>query len=224
MSRTILIIGDSGSGKSTSLRNLDPATTFIVKPNTKPLPFKGAKAMYSAENKNVARINSFPVLTNFLGKINKDQEHIKTVIIEDISHFFTSKVMADSKKKGFDKWDELGVQTYNAFLAGEQDMLFRDDLTIVLIGHVDVSEDSNGVSRNTLYTPGKILERKVKIPSYVTYQFYADVDMQEGKPHYYFLTNNDGSGRECKTPMDMFEDLKVDNDLAQILETIDNYE
>jgi hypothetical protein len=224
MSRTILIIGEPGSGKSTSLRNLDPKSTFIIKPNNKPLPFKGSSKVYNTENKNVARITTFNALERALKTINKDQTHIKTIVVEDISHYFNYRTMADSKKQGFQKWDDLAVDTYNAFLAGEQDELFRDDLTIVLIGHVQESTDSNGVRVMNLYTPGKLLESKVKIPSYVTYQLYADVEIKEGKPYYFFLTNKDGSGKEAKTPMGLFEDLQIDNDLAVVLEAINNYE
>lgn len=226
MSRTILIIGDSGKGKSTSLRNLDPKSTMIIKPNSKPLPFPGAKSKFNAESKNVARITTFKTLTNVLHRINSEKElqHIKTIIIEDISHYFNYKVMQDSKKTGYGKWDELGVETYNAFLAGEQDELFRDDLTIVLVGHVQESTDSTGVRMLSLYTPGKLLDQKVKISSYVTYQFYADVEIKDGKPFYYFLTNNDGSGREAKTPMELFDSLKIPNDLQMILDRITEYE
>ena len=224
MSRTILIIGESGSGKSTSLRNLDPKTTFVISPNNKPLPFKGAVKVYNTENKNVARINTFKSLEHALNTINEEQEHIKTIIVEDISHYFNYRVMKDDKIPGYDKWGQLAVETYKSFLAGEQDEAFRDDLTIVLIGHTNETMGSDGVRHMNLYTPGKMLENKVKIPSYVTYQFYADVEIKDGKPHYYFLTNKDGTGREAKTPMGLFEELKIENDLAMVLDTINNYE
>ena len=224
MSRTILIIGESGKGKSTSLRNMDPKSTFIITPNNKALPFKGGKSMFNKEGKNISKINDFTNLTTALNAINSDHKHIKTVVIEDISHFFNYRTMKDAKKKGFEKWDQLGYDTYKAFLAGEQEDAFRDDLTIVLIGHVAETMDANGVAKNTLYTPGTLLERKVKIPSYVTYEFYADTEVKDGKVRYYFLTNDDGSGREAKTPMGLFNELKVDNDLNMILDTINNYE
>lgn len=226
MSRTILIIGESGRGKSTSLRNMDPSSTMIIKPNSKPLPFKGAKSNFNTENKNVARITTFKTLTNVLHRINSEKElqHIKTIVIEDISHYFNYRVMQDAKKTGFQKWTDLGVETYGAFLAGEQDELFREDLTIVLIGHVSESTDANGVKTSSLYTPGTLLERQVKIPSYVTYQFYADMEMKAGKPFYHFLTNADGTGKEAKTPMGLFEELKIDNDLNMVLEAINKYE
>lgn len=224
MSKTILMMGEPGSGKSTSLRNLDPKTTFVIKPNNKPLPFKGASKIYNTENKNIAKINTFKGLESALIEINNNQKHIKTIIVEDISHFFSFRVMKDAKIPGYDKWNILAVETYRAFLAGEQEDMFREDLTIVLIGHVLESQDSNGVRTMGLYTPGKLLENKVKIPSYVTYQFYADVEIKEGKPYYYFLTNRDGTGREAKTPMGLFETLKIDNDLAMILKTINEYE
>jgi len=224
VSRTILIIGESGSGKSTSLRNLDSKTTFVIKPNAKPLPFQGASKVYNTENKNVARINTFKGLESALNTINEEQPHIKTIIIEDISHYFNYRVMKDTKIPGYDKWAFLAIETYKAFLAGEQDQAFRDDLTIVLIGHTNETVGADGIRHMNLYTPGKMLENKVKIPSYVTYQFYADVEIKDGKPHYYFLTNKDGSGREAKSPQGLFENLKIDNDLEMVLKAIEEYE
>lgn len=224
MSRTILVIGESGAGKSTALRSLDPKSTFIIKPNAKALPFKGGSALYNTKNKNIARLTTFTALANALETINDKQKHIKTIVVEDISHFFNYRTMKDAKMEGFKKWDFLAVDAYKAFLAGEQDALFRDDLTIILIGHVQESIDANGVRFSTLYTPGKVLDNKVKIPSYVTYEFYADVEIVDGKPHYYFLTNKDGSGREAKSPMGLFDELKIDNDMAKILDEINKYE
>jgi hypothetical protein len=224
MSKNILIIGDSGAGKSTSLRNLDPKTTFIITPNTKPLPFAGAKKLYNSKNKNLAKVVGLINLKAALDNINAKAPHIKTVIIEDITHYFNYRTRKDSKIPGFAKWDALATDTYNALLASEQDGEYRDDLTIVMIGHTQEVIDSNGVKTTTLYTPGKLLEQKVKIPSYVTYEFFADVEIIDGKPRYYFLTNKDGTGREAKTPMGLFDELHVDNDLAPILEKINKYE
>lgn len=217
----ILVVGASGSGKSSSLRNLDPKSTFVITPNSKPLPFRGSRAKYNKENKTLAVVKTLPGLGQALEAINKNAPHIKTVIIEDFNHQLTARVMADANKAGFAKWGQLAQDTYNALLQAEE--TYRDDLTIVVLAHSETSMDSNGVSKTTLATVGKMLDNQVKIPSYATYMFHAVIRDGENGPEYVFQTNS-AEGREAKSPMGCFNELYIDNDLAKILETIDKYE
>ena len=129
--------------------------------------------------------------------------------------------MADANKAGFAKWGQLAQDTYNALLQAEE--TYRDDLTIVVLAHSETSMDSNGVSKTTLATVGKMLDNQVKIPSYATYMFHAVIRDGENGPEYVFQTNS-AEGREAKSPMGCFDELYIDNDLAKILETIDKYE
>jgi hypothetical protein len=221
MGKLILVIGASGSGKSTSLRNLNSDSTFVITPNSKPLPFRGSKAKYNKENKTLGVVKTLPGLGQALKSINDNAPHIKTVIVEDFNHQLTARVMADASKAGFAKWGQLAQDTYNALLQAEES--YRDDLTIVVLAHSDTSMDSNGVSKTTLATVGKMLDNQVKIPSYATYMFHAVIRDGEDGPQHVFQTNS-ADGREAKSPMGCFDDLYIDNDLASILETIENYE
>ena len=100
MGRIILAIGEPGSGKSRAILNLDENTTLLVKPNRKELPFKGGAVKYSAEKGNVVNCSTFPDLKVILTKAN-DGTKFKTIVIEDFTHFLTSRVMADAKTTGF---------------------------------------------------------------------------------------------------------------------------
>lgn len=215
------MIGASGSGKSTSLRNLDATSTYVITPNSKPLPFRGSKTKYNKEKKTLGVVKTLPGLGTALRSINDNAPHIKTVVIEDFNHQLTARVMADASKSGFAKWGQLAQDTYNALLQSEE--TYRDDLTIIVLAHSDTSMDSNGVSKTTLATVGKMLDNQVKIPSYATYMFHAIIRDGEDGPEHMFQTNS-SDGREAKSPMGCFGDLYINNDLQNILEIIDKYE
>lgn len=100
MGRIILVIGEPGSGKSRAILNLDEKTTLLVKPNNKELPFKGGAVRYSKEKGNVVNCSTFPALKDILTKANETTK-FNTVVIEDFTHFLTSRVMGDAKITGF---------------------------------------------------------------------------------------------------------------------------
>lgn len=219
MGQIILIEGMPGTGKTMSIRNLDPKTTAIIKPNNKELPFAGSRKLWNKEAGNVFVINTFNDVGFLINKINNGKR-FKTVIVEDISHIFNRRVMADARKQGFDKWRDMAIDAYNNLL--ELSGSLRDDLNLVLIGHVQINQDVEGNRTISLLTPGKLLDNTIQIPSYVLYALHTVVFEENGEIKYKFLTNRDGSGREAKSPKGAL-DLLEDNDLAVILKKIDAF-
>lgn len=219
MARLILSLGEPGSGKSRAIMNLDPKTTVLIKPNYKELPFKGASKVFSTENKNVAQKKTFLEVKEFLDKVNTKPE-IKTVVIEDLSHYFNERVMKDAKITGFQKWTDLALDVFNSLIKAEESL--RDDLTVIVIAHTERSSDVQGNTIITLYTPGKLLENNIKIPSYFTYIIHTDVKEVNGKMEYSFLTNTDGT-RIAKSPEGCLE-MYEPNDYKLILEKIAKYQ
>jgi hypothetical protein len=215
----ILVEGMSGTGKSRAILNLDPATTVIIKPNKKDLPFPGSSKKFSETIGNVFVTKKFNDDKLLLKKIN-DGTKIKTVVIEDLSHFFSQKVMEDASKVGFQKWTDLAVETYNSIFSLQEDS--RDDLYVILIGHVSINQNAEGDRILSLATPGKLLDNLIQIPSLVTYILHTNVTEKDGKIEYRFLTNKDGSGREAKSPEGCLE-LYEENDYAKIIAKIDKY-
>lgn len=219
MGRIILAIGEPGSGKSRAILNLDENTTLLVKPNRKELPFKGGAVKYSAEKGNVVNCSTFPDLKVILTKAN-DGTKFKTIVIEDFTHFLTSRVMADAKTTGFQKWTDLAVDVFQGLIKIEEKL--RDDLNVIVIGHTERGTDVNGNSIITLQTVGKLLDNQIKIPSYFTYVLHSNVQEINGKMEYSFLTNSDGV-RLAKSPegcLDKFEP----NDYSLILDKINKYQ
>jgi hypothetical protein len=219
MGKMILVEGAPGTGKSRAILNLNPETTLIIKPNNKDLPFPGSRVKY-VDGVNVVKTTDFADVRSTLEAVNKGT-HFKTVIIEDITHLFSKRVMHDASDTGYAKWTNLAIDAFSALVDMEEQ--FREDLTVIIIGHTQVDKDQNGFNTYVLQTPGKLLENVIKIPSYFTYVLHTDVEEGlDGIPTYYFLTNRDGSGKEAKSPEGCLN-LREPNDYALIIEKIDAY-
>lgn len=219
MGRIILTIGEPGSGKSRAILNLDENTTLLIKPNRKELPFKGGAVKYSAAKGNVVTCNTFPGLKDILIKAN-DGTKFKTIVIEDLTHFITNRVMTDAKTTGFQKWTDLAVDVFQGLIKIEEKL--REDLNVIVIGHTERSTDVNGNTIITLQTAGKLMENQIKIPSYFTYVLHSEVNEVNGKMEYTFLTNSDGC-RLAKSPEGCLE-LHEPNDYQLILDKINKYQ
>jgi hypothetical protein len=220
MGKIILVEGAPGTGKSRATKNLDPSTTFIIKPNNKDLPFPGSRKLWNAESGNLVVTKHLDEVGAYLKKINEGIK-FKTVIVEDLTHYFSNRVMKEAKIKGYDKWTNLAYDTFMNLL-GIEDSL-REDLYVIIIGHVETSTDTEGNKTVELQTPGRLLSNVVKIPSYVTYVMHTEVrEKTDGSIEYLFLTNRDGSGKEAKSPEGCL-DLYMPNDYKLIIDSIEKY-
>ena len=221
MGKMILVIGDPGTGKSTAIEGLDPKSTVIIKPNNKQLPFRGSSKLYNEELGNVVIANEFNALGATLEAINASKSgKVKTIIVEDLTHYFSHRVMKDAKTTGFQKWSDMAVDCFNALIKFEAKL--RSDLTVIVVGHTDRAVDAMGNTIITLQTPGKLLENNIKIPSYFTYMLHTDVTETNGKMEYRFLTNFDGT-KIAKTPKGCFEKY-IPNDYQLVIDTIEKYQ
>ncbi len=216
MSNTILVIGDSGVGKSTSLRNLDPESTFIINVLGKPLPFRGFKFKYTALSEdgmtgNYLRTDVHQSISKIIKGINEKRPDIKTLVIDDFQYTMANEFMAKALEKGFDKFTEIAK---NAWEVLKQMSNCRNDLNCIVLSHSDT--DVNGKVK--CKTIGKLLDDKIVLEGMFTIVLHAL--MQDGR--YKFLTQTEGNYL-AKSPMGMFEDKFIDNDMQFVLEKIHNY-
>lgn len=216
----ILAIGESGVGKSAAMENLDPATTVIITPNNKQLPFPGAAAKYSKARNNLFLLQTFKAVGETIDLINK-APNIKTLILEDFTHYMSKDVMDRAADKGYEKWTELAVKIYNQMILKITTQL-RPDLDAILIAHVSTTSDAAGNMEIGLQTAGKLLDNSIKIPSYFTYVFHGVINFEGDEPRYWFQTNRDNV-RLAKTPKQCFP-LYIPNDYKAILDRIHAYE
>lgn len=213
MSKVIGIMGESGSGKTTSMRNLDPKSTYYIDCDKKGLSWKGWREQYNKENNNYYCTDYVQIVQQILGNINEKAPHIKTVVIDTLNGLMVADEVRRMKEKGFDKWQDLAQCVWN-LLDGLYS--YRDDLTIIVICHSQTQKEDDGYTFTRIKTSGKKLD-KLNVESKLTTVLYATC--KDGR--YVFKTHSDNS--TAKTPMGAFEEDEIDNDITLVLEALKDY-
>src|SRR5208337_5612128 len=117
-----LVIGESGSGKSTSIRKLDPQETYIITVVDKPLPFKNKYKKSSVENGekvvgNTYLSDDYRAICKCLLHINQDRPEIKNIVIDDFQYVMANEYMRRSSERGFDKFSEMADHAWKVITA-----------------------------------------------------------------------------------------------------------
>lgn len=214
MSRVICIAGESGSGKTTSLRNLDPKSTYIVDADRKGLSWRGWKSQYNAENKNYIQTSNIATISTLLKNINEKANHIKIVVIDTINTLMIDDEMARMKEKGYDKWQDLAASVWDLVTNAH---LYRDDLTVIFAAHTQTERDDSGYYFTRIKTSGKKLDKIVLESKFTTVLIAKCTD---GK--YVFETQARNS--TAKSPMGAFEEFEIENDIQKIITRLEEYE
>ena len=215
MSKVIGIMGESGSGKTTAMRNLDPETTFYIDCDKKGLSWKGWRDQYSVEKKNYMVTDYVHVVQKVLTGISETEEaaHIKTVVIDTLNGLMVADEVRRMKEKGFDKWQDLAQCVWQLL---DSLYSFRDDLTIIVLCHSQTQKEDDGYTFTRIKTSGKKLD-KLNVESKLTTVLYALC--KDGK--YIFKTHAENS--TAKTPLGAFEDDEIENDIVKVLEALKDY-
>ncbi len=216
MSNAILILGESGTGKSTSFRNLDHEKTLIINVLDKPLPFRGYKSKYTKLSSdgltgNYYESDDHDKITRIINLVDKKRPEITNLIIDDFGFTITNTFMRRSRETGFNKFVDIGRNAWEIIssLRG-----LRDDLNCILTMHVEVDK----LGRFKPRTIGKMIDDYNIIEGSFTFIFQSAVIDNK----YKFITNND-SQHMAKSPMGCFDELCIDNDLNEIINQIKNY-
>jgi hypothetical protein len=202
MSVPTLILGHPGTGKTTSLRNMDPAQTLLIQPIKKPLPFRASGWSYYERGKKPGNI----MLTEDAGEICAVMRSTKRKVIclDDANYVMSNSFMRRTKETGFQKFTDMAFDTFSIF---ETAANLAEDVRVYLFAHTQQGED--GVTRYK--TVGKLLDEKVALDGLVTICLKTVVS--DGR--YYFATRNNGSDT-VKSPLGMFEQEMIENDLAAV--------
>lgn len=223
---TIAIVGESGTGKSTSLRNLNPEETFIISTTGKPLPFRAWKKKYipiKIEGKNVSGnyyvSSKWDQILKILQIIDKMMPQIKQVIIDDFQYVLSYEFVDRATEVGYTKFSEIAQHAMEILRYSEK---MREDCKMIFLTHSENVGD-NVNPKFVIKTVGKLLSEKVTLEGLFTYIFFTKVsEGDSGRMEYKLITNNDGTC-VAKTSFGMFEDLEIDNDLNEIIHVIDAY-
>ena len=217
MSHSVLILGESGSGKSTSIRTLPHEETLIINVIGKSLPFRGSKNKYKKLSPDGLEGNYYAsddhsAIMRIIKLVNEKRKEIKYLVIDDFGYTLTNSFMRRASEVGFKKFTDIGVDAFRVF---DSITNLRDDLFCFVMMHTEI--DANGKYKPK--TIGKMVDQYVVIEGKFTCVFHALII--EGK--YKFLTNND-SLHMARSSLGMYEEAFVDNDLFSISNRIYEYD
>lgn len=198
----VLIMGESGTGKSTSMRNCDPATVTVVNPVGKPLPFKNHFEMLVNET-DAQKITRYMKDQAAAGK--------KLIVVDDFQYILAVPYMNRIKETGWDKYNDFGANYFEIIDVCKD---LPDDVIVVYMTHLETLD--NGLT--TVKLIGKLLREKITIEG--LYSIVLRTGVSEGK--YYFYTQNSGKDT-VKSPLGMFPAYAIDNDLNYVADKIRNY-
>jgi hypothetical protein len=219
-SKLIGIVGPTGTGKSTSIKHLDPKETYIINVAKKELPFKGAEKLYNAENKNYKEVDDANEITRLLRTISEKAPHIKNIIIEDSNYIMGFNMMAKATETGFTKFTLMARDMVDLFREARR---LRDDLKVFYFTHPETIEDGGEIIGYKIKTAGKMIDNQIVLEGLLTVCLYTFVeDTKDGSANYNFLTNRYRKF-PAKSPDGMFEELKIPNNLQLVVDKINEY-
>lgn len=213
MSIATMIIGESGTGKSTSLRNLDPNQTLLIQAVRKPLPFRSIdwKPVVKGQGGSVFVSDNSAHIVAAMQRTDKE-----IIVIDDFQYILANEFMRrvtdnEQGNSAFAKYNEIARHAWDILMAASS---LPDHKRVYILSHT--STDDFGKTK--IKTIGKLLDEKIVMEGLVTIVLRTGV--QNGE--YTFSTKNNGQDT-VKAPLGLFESDVVENDLAMVDEAITAY-
>jgi len=227
MANKILILAESGSGKTYAQRTLDPKSTFYINADQKSLSFKGWRKNYVQVDKpdgklDLAKSNLYSTknpqtVQAVLKAISDTRPEIKVGVVDTLSLLMVHSFMSKAKQTGYGKFTDMALDVYN--LIDSIDGL-RDDLTVVFTAHIEKNDQGDV---DIAIPGGKLLKDKAKIAAMFTIVLGMEVQYNKEDNKYFFKTMTEGSD-VYKSPFGMFPSRLIDNDMKKVIEYIQKYE
>jgi hypothetical protein len=207
MSIAAFILGESGTGKSTSMRSMNPAETLLIQAIKKPLPFRSSGWKYlSKEGGNILVCDQS---AQIIAAMHKTQRPI--IVIDDFQYILANEFMRRTDERGFDKFTDIGKHAWDILCAASS---LPDRVRVYILSHTETSE-SGRVKAKTI---GRMLDEKITIEG--MFSIVMRTSIINGQ--YLFSTKNNGSDT-VKTPLGLFDADHIDNDLAAVDAAIVDY-
>lgn len=218
MSKVIGVMGESGGGKTTSLRNLPPQETMYCDCDRKGLNWKGWKKQYSTDNKNYVSTDLFSNVSKMMDRVNTEEQfkHIKYLVIDTLNALMVAEEMRILAMQSGDKRSAWSDLAQNGWAIINKALTLRDDLTVIILCHSETISDDNGIIRTRIKTNGRKLEKLV-LESKMTTVIWAV--RQNDK--YKFILSADGS--TCKVPLGAFQESEIENDIMLVIKALEDY-
>lgn len=223
MSEIIAVVGQTGTGKSTSIENLNEKETIIIDIVGKSLPFRGWKSKYKTGIQNGGNFlisHDSSVICKALDYINKERQDIKQVIIDDFQYLMSTEFMNRASEQGWQKFTDIGKHAWDVINKAKS---LRSSLKVFVLSH-DETVQENFQPKRKMKTIGKMLDEKVTLEGLFTVVLFTEIikNKESNLLEYRFITQNDGT-TTCKSPKGMFNEMLIPNDLKIVLEKMDEY-
>ena len=226
MSNIIGLAGNSNSGKSTSLKYLDPSETFIISCTNKQLQIPGFRKKYKkVVIEDGKLVGNWYVNTNYssinkiLKIIDTKRTDIKTLVIDDANYLLSKETFDDALTKGYEKFT-IQAKNYVDLIDTLQNL--RDDLTVVFISHLEnFGTDVDPEYR--LWTTGKMLTAKTNLDGLFSYLIYAEKYEEDDEVKYRFRTKGNINDT-CRSVEGCFASKYIEPNMQIVIDTINKFE
>ena len=223
MGKILIVLGPTGSGKSRSVKNLNPKETIVINVLKKDLPFRGSATSYQW-NANMFALDKWDEVAPFISTVSNDVAAVKTIIIDDARFIMEKEFMKRAKEVGYTKFTEYAQHFHSIIEAAEQ---ARTDLKVVLMLHDDdVMNDKTIVGKKAKLV-GQMVEVHYNPIEVVSICLYCSPSFDKNnKPVFQFYTQKalvNGVEIPAKTPEEMFPTETIPNDLSLVFKAMEEY-
>lgn len=223
MANCIIILGPSGTGKSTSIKGLNPKETIVFNTLKKRLPFKGSGSLYNNENKNLLEVTDYSQMITYLESIDKNMQHVKNIVLDDSIFIMRKEYFDRAKESGFNKFTDLAIHFQKIIKTCEN---MRSDINVFFILHSEPVLSDNTIQTYKVSTVGRLLDQQYNPIEVVPMVLYSAIQYKDNKPVYGFYTHavmDRGAVIPAKTPDEMFEEDFIPNDLGLVVDAMNSY-
>ena len=214
MSKVICVMGESGSGKTTAMRNLDPAATYYIDCDGKGLAWKGWRKQYNSERRNFAVSRDISRIETLMDNLSQSRPGLKTIVIDTLNTCMVDYEVQAMKENGFGKWIDLTQYVWNVCSHAGR---LREDLTVIIVMHSETIRDDLGYNFTRIKTNGRKLEKVILESLFSTVLLAKRTD--DGR--YIFETQAKNS--TAKSPMGAFDTFEIENDMAEVLKRLEDF-
>lgn len=228
MSNLVGLCGLSNSGKSTSLKYLDPKETFIISCTNKQLQIPGFRKKYIKVEVKDGKLtgnwlvsNNYSTITKILQAISNTRKDIKVVVLDDANYLLSNETFANANVKGYEKFTIQAKNYYDLIVGGLE---LRDDITFIFVSHIEnCGTDIDPQYR--LFTTGKMLTNAINLDGLFSYLLYAERYIPDGEEEvkYRIKTRTDGNDT-CRSVAGCFKDKYIEPNMKFIVDAITEFE
>lgn len=224
MANIIMLLGKSGTGKSTSIKGLDSKETVVINVLGKRLPFKGSNALYNKENKNLFQRESYTDIISLIQNISDKATNVKNIILDDFIYVMRKEYFSRARETGYNKYTELAQHFQQIISTCEK---LREDLNVFMILHSEDVQSDKTTTGYKVSTVGNLVDNCYNPLEVVPMVLYSSVKYDDkGNTQYGFYTHRCKEGVieiPAKTPDEMFEEDFIPNDLGYVVKKMNEY-